>query len=370
MHFFSTQEQLSRALAMTSRIISPQNNLAVAAGIQFDALANHVRLTATDLFTVITTEIPADVDRQGTSVLPAALINDLMHRVPTAMVEVDADESSKTTIRYGKNRTTIHGYGHERLPEFPNMEGERHTVMVPAAALSSLSRQLLYACAKDETRPVLRGVYVRLQSGRMIFAATDGSRLSHTWIPIPFERDTAFEAILPAKFLAEAARLAGNLQPTTFELTNQLVKVTTDESEITSRVLDGQYPDYSRVIPKEYVISGRIRIAELRSAIERVNIIASKERAASIRVAHRSDHLELSATSQEYGNTFEYVDWNGQGPEMELLFNPHYLLEALRSFDGDEIVLEFSGVQSPARMRELLDTSNFSHIVLPLRQLV
>lgn len=370
MRFFATQEQFSRALSMTTRVIAPQNNMPILSGVQIETDLNQVRVTATDLFTVMTTSFPAEVERPGHVVLTANLITDLVHRLPTATLEVDSASDGKTTLRYGKNRAILNGFGQDRLPEFPSLESAAHEVVLPGGSLPAFSRQLLFACAKDETRPLLRGVYGRLGSGRLLFASTDGSRLSQTWVAVPYNRESVFEVIVPAKFLVEAARLAGSIQPITFRLTDTLVKVSTEDGDITSRLLDGQYPDYQRVIPQEYPVSGRVATAELRGALERVNLIASRDRAAAIRVVHRAGSLELSATSAELGQSYESVDCDSHGPDMELLFNPNYLLDGLRALEGEDVLLEFSGIQSPARFRETSGASNYWHVVLPLRQLV
>ncbi|AEJ38230.1 DNA polymerase III, beta subunit [Sulfobacillus acidophilus TPY] len=369
MQFEASQDQLAKALALVSRVIQPQNNLAVLSGVQLDARDNVLSITGTDLFTMLVSHIPVHVDEPGTIVVPAALTAELIHKLPTATLTVQANyDSGKAIVRYGKNQATLHGFAQERLPDFPDIEGPLRTIAIAAGTFPRLARQLLFACAKDETRPILRGVSLKLGSGRLVLAATDGSRLSQTWIPVPEYLDDPLECVLPAKAVAEAARLNTAADG---ELTvgSNMMRFRSSEGELVARLLDGQYPDYQRVIPQEYVAQGRINVNDFRGALERANLIAAKDRAASVRIRHTVGELQISASAQEYGQTLESVECDSHGQDLDLLFNPIYLLEALRSLEGDEALLEFSGVQSPLRIREV-EHSQYSHVVLPLRQLV
>ncbi|MCY0899659.1 MAG: DNA polymerase III subunit beta [Firmicutes bacterium] len=369
MHVYATQEHLAKALATVSRVIMPQNSMAVLAGVQMEARGQQLTLTATDLFTLLQMTIDVEVEEPGSTVLPANLLTELVHRIPTATLSLELEpDGSKALVKYGRNRATLYGYGVERLPDFPNPEGSQIHLNVGSSVFPRLARQLLFACAKDDTRPILKGVSLKVEPGRLVFAATDGSRLSHTWVPVPDYRGEAIQCVIPTKMLAEAARL-GAVDTADIAISANLIRLNLGSVTIISRLLDGQYPDYQRVIPQEYVVQGRIRVPDFRGAIERANLIASKDRSSAIRLRHSIGQLDISASAAEYGQTFESVEFDSHGQEMELLFNPTFLLDALRSLDSDEAMLEFSGIQSPLRIREA-ENHQYSHIVLPLRQLV
>ncbi|MCY0878119.1 MAG: DNA polymerase III subunit beta [Firmicutes bacterium] len=369
MRIYATQDHLAKALSSVSRVISPQNNMAVLSGVQLHAQDGRLTLTATDLFTLLEMTIEVEVEDPGTTVLPASLLTELVHRIPTATLSLETEpDGSKALVKYGKSRATLYGYGVERLPAFPDAEGAQERVTVGPAVFPRLARQLLFACAKDDTRPILKGISFKLEPGRLVMAATDGSRLSYSWLPIPDYRGEPVQCVIPAKALAEAARL-GAVDAAEVTIAENLIRFDLGSVTIISRLLDGQYPDYQRVIPQDYVIQGRVHVADLRGAIERANLIASKDRASSVRVRHTVGQLDISASAAEYGQAFESVEFDSHGQDMELLFNPAFLLDALRSLEEDEAVLEFSGIQSPLRIREA-ENHQYSHIVLPLRQLV
>jgi len=369
MKIYAAQDQLAKALTSVSRVIMSQNNMPILAGIQLRAQNDTLRLTATDLFTTLKSEIVVDVESPGEVVIPATLLTDLVHRIPTATVEIHTDDTSgKTMIKYGKNHATLLGFGAERLPEFTPLEGARHTFSLPAGVLGKLTRELLFACAKDEARPVLRGVFIHLESGRLTLVATDGSRLSYTESDIPDYQGGSPSCIVPAKILAEGARLNA-LDDAEMTIGPNMFEIRTASSVIVSRLLDGKYPDYQRVIPSDYVAEGRVRVADFRGALERANLLASRDHTSSVRIKHESGRLEISASAQEVGQSVESVEFDSQGEELDMLFNPTYLLDALKSLDGEDAILEFSGVQSPLRIRNGSHDS-YSHILLPLRQLV
>lgn len=369
MHFYATQDQLAKALSTVARVIMPQNNMPILAGIQLEARNNVLSITATDLFTTLQSEIAVEVSEPGHVVLPATLLTELVQRIPTATLELETEATSgKSMIKYGKNRATLHGFGTERLPEFQTMEGSSETVTIGSGIFSRLARELLFACAKDETRPILKGISLKLDSGRLVFATTDGTRLSHTWVAVPEYRGETRECVVPAKILAEAARLNVG-EDAELTLGTNLIRVRTGNSLIVSRLLEGQYPDYQRVIPQEFVVQGRVRVSDLRGALERANLIAARDRISSVRIRHQVGQLHISASAAEFGQTHESVEFDSHGQELDLLFNPAYLLDALKSLEGEEAVLEFSGIQSPLRLRDT-ENAQYSHVVLPLRQLV
>ncbi|OLZ08982.1 DNA polymerase III subunit beta [Sulfobacillus thermosulfidooxidans] len=369
MRFSAAQDQTASALQQVIRVIQPQNTMAILTGVQLQADRGVLRLSATDLSSHIVAEIPCDVSEPGYVVLPASTLSDLIHRLPTATFELSTEESSgRATIRYGRNKAVINGFGREMLPNFPAMNTDKQTIELPAGTLATLSRQLLFACSKDDTRPILKGVYIKLANGRLVMVATDGSRLSHTWLPVPDYRGIEESVVISPKVLAEGARINAN-QAVTLTMGQGLIELSAPGMTFTSRLLDGQYPDYDRVIPTEYISQCRAATGDFRGAVERVSLIAAKERSTPLRIRIESGSIELSTQAAEIGQAEEIIDCPTEGQNLDILFNPTYILEAIKSLDGEEVIIEFSGVQSPAKIRSA-DNSSYFHILLPLRQLV
>ncbi|PSR24354.1 MAG: DNA polymerase III subunit beta, partial [Sulfobacillus thermosulfidooxidans] len=334
---------------------------------QLDAQDQTLRLTATDLSHHLTATIPCEVSEPGTIVLPAGPLAHLIHRLPTATFTLTTDAATgQATIRYGRNKAVLNGFGSDTLPQFPAMPSDALTVSLPAGTLSTLHRQLVFACAHDETRPVLQGVSAQITAGRFLLAATDGSRLSYTELPVPDYAGADQSFIIPPKVLIEGARL-NTTQAITLTLDSGLIRVATPGLMLTSRLVDGQYPDYQRVIPAEYAHQFRITRADLQKSLERLQLMATKD-VSPVHLHLAPGRLTLSLQSSEVGHIEETFDCPTQGQPLDVLFNPRYLLDAMKSLDGEEALIELSGPQSPARIRSVNDAPYF-HIALPLRQL-
>ncbi len=369
MRFSAAQDLTAKALQQTSRVVQPQNTMAVLTGIQLDASDGRLKLSATDLSNLIVAEVPCSVEEPGFVVLPASTLTELIQRLPTATFEMTAEATTgRATVQYGRNHATINGFGSDSLPIFPDFDQQPTRLALAAGIIATLSRQLLFACSKDDTRPILKGVYIKIADGRLVMVATDGSRLSHTWIAIPEYRGEAQEFVISPKVLTEGARISTG-ESIDITISNTLVQMQVPNMTFTARLLDGQYPDYDRVMPQDFIAQCRIPISEFRGAVERVNLIAARERSTPLRLRMESGLVELSTQAAEIGQAQETIECQTQGQDIDILFNPTYILDALKSLEGEDAIMEFSGMQSPARIREA-EGSQYFHILLPLRQLV
>ena len=370
MHCQTSPTDMAIALNTVTRIIPPQNTLTITTGIQCEATGDQLRFSATDLAHHITVTIPATVDEPGIVVLPAATFHALIRRLPTAVCTFTTSADYHTvTLRYGRNRAALQSFGTETLPDFPVLPPDTAALTLPPDTLPRLTRALLFACATDESRPILKGVSIIRQDDRLIAVATDGSRLSHVILALSRDMTTApFSAVFALKTLNEAARL-NTENPLTLQWDANLVAFTTATISLRAQLLAGSYPDYDRVIPTEYGTTCRLALADLRNAVERMQILSDPRVGTPLAVTVRAGTLSLAVESATIGQAQETLDCDTTGPDFAIIFNPAYLTQALKSFDGDEILWEFSGVQAPARLRDPADASYF-HIVLPLRQLI
>lgn len=369
MKFVADQLHLTKALQVVSRVISPQNTMPVLSGILIQSTADTVTISATDLISRIETRISADVMEEGELVLPASTLTDLIQRVPSAEVRVEADlAKSQAVLFYGKSRATLHGYSAQEMPTFPVMLDSLDVFEMPPGSLARVARQTLFATAKDESRPILKGIHAVLGDGKLVFVSTDGTRLSQSWVPLPDLRVGTTNFVISGRGLQEAARVSAQ-EPVKVTVSANQIRFETASTTTSVLLLEGRYPDYQRVLPPEYVTEVHLSTALFRGAVERVNLIAHRDRSASLRIKHDEGVLEISSHAADIGQAYEVLDVESHGQAMDLSFNPGLLLDALKSLDSDEMVLEFSGAQMPARLREK-ENSHYFHIVLPLRQLV
>ncbi len=369
MQFSAMQDHTAQVLQQVIRVIKPQNTMAVLTGIELHADHDRLTLSATDLSSHIVADIPCDVQEPGSVVLPASTLTALIQRLPTATFALATEEpSGRATLRYGRNKAVIHGFGRETLPLFPPVDTTQDPITLAPGTIATLSRQLLFACAKDSARPILQGMAVTLGHGRLVMIATDGSRLSHSWVAVPDYRGPVTQMVVPSKVLSEGARLNAS-EPVTLTLGSGLIQLAVPGVVLTARLLDGQFPEVDHVMPQEFIAQCRLSVLAFRGAVERVHLIAAKERSTPLRLRLDSGILECSTEARDIGQAQETLECETHGEPIDLLFNPAYILDALKSCEADEAVIEFSGRQSPARLREA-EGAQYSHILLPLRQLV
>lgn len=363
------QPLFARALQTAARVVNPQNTLPALSGILLSLHGSELTITATDMVSEVRTTLPVRGEDDGDIILPANTLTELVARVPAAELRLLADVmGTRATVSWGRSRIDLQGFRPEDRPTFPALERPLFRFTLPPGSLPRIARQTLFACAKDDTRPILKGVYMSLTEGKLIWVSTDGTRLSHSWVPLPELADSAASAVVSGRALQEAARLAG-LEPVIVEGDTRLVRFTTEQGTMTTVVLEGRYPDYERVLPPSYVTALRASSALVKGAVDRAALLAHRDRSASIRVRYAGGQLEVSTEAAEIGQAYEALDVAGEGREIDLSFSPTLLVEALKSVESEEIVLEFAGPQMPARVSEA-DNPYYFHIVLPLRQLV
>lgn len=369
MRFVAEQPVLARALQLTNRIVSPQNTLPALAGILVNAETDHVTLSATDLTSQIQTQVPAVVEEPGATVLPGATFTDLIQRVPTAEVRIEETlGEGPATVQYGRNRTLLQSMAAAEMPPFPAADVSATDFVLSPGTLARLARQTLFACARDESRPILKGVQLTLGDGKLVAVSTDGTRLSHAWTAIPELRGDPVNMVLAARGLQEAARIAGS-EAVAVVVGPKQIRFATAGVALTTLLLEGRFPDYQRVLPEGFVSEVVMPTAAFRGALERVNLIAQREHGAPVRIRHQPGVLEISTQALDVGQAYEVLEVESGGETLELSFNPALLLDAVKSLESEDMVLELAGSQAPARFRER-GQSQYFHIVLPLRQLV
>ena len=377
MRFVADHAPLARALQHVSRIISPispQNTLPALAGVRIDVPATDpdghgpVRLVATDLTSEITVEVGASHVERGGLILPAGPLTELVQRVPTAEVRVEADGvAHRATVAYGRNRTTLQGFALEEMLPFPARDGDPAPFDLPPGALARLARQTVFATAHDESHPILKGTSVHVADGKLVMVGADGTRLSHAWVALPDYRGPAMDFVLSPRALAEASRLSGSEGTHVKQAGNQLELVTAGGT-LVPLLREGRFPDYQRVLPEQYLTRIRVNTDQLRGAVERVGLMAHRDRAGSIRCTYSGGTLEIQSEAVDMPHAYEMLEVDGEGQAMELSFSPTMLLDGIKSLETDRLAFDFSGPEMPARLAEV-DSTPYFHIVLPLRQM-
>lgn len=365
MKIVTSKETLNNAIQVVQRAVSIRNPLPILAGIKFETLEDRVFLTATDLDIGIRCSFPAEILEQGTVVLPAKYISELVRRLPEAPVFIEADPTTGSAkVQYGQSETRINGYPPEEFPEFPIPAGI-NTFALPGDLLKEVVRQVVFAAGNDENRPVFMGVLLEINGGELQVVATDTYRLAWRKVKLENCEELDINLIIPGKTLNELARIISSYDQK-IEITvakNQILFVA-DNVWLISRLIDGQFPKYKQVIPKNYDLRVRLKTKELLDAAERASLLA-REGSPVIKLQVNQDMLVVSAAS-EAGRVHEELSVFQEGEPLQVAFNARYLGDVLKIIGTDEIMFEFTGPLSPGIIKPVGDIEYLS-LLLPVR---
>ena len=362
---------LLKALAHVQSVVERRNTIPILANVLLDGQGSALTLTATDMDLAITETVPAEIGQSGATTAPAHTLYDIVRKLPDgAQVEIETDaEAGQMTIRAGRSRFNL-----ATLPveDFPTMSGGDlpNVFSLEAEDLRTLIDRTRFAVSTEETRYYLNGIYLHAadEDGTAMLraVATDGHRLARVQLPMPDGGDGMPGVIVPRKAIGELRKLIEETSdPVEIALSDTRVRVTFDDAILTSKLIDGTFPDYQRVIPvgNDKVLSvDRNVFAE---AVDRVSTISS-EKSRAIKLAVGSGMLTLSATSAENGSAVEELEVGFEHDQLEIGFNSRYLLDITSQIESDGAEFVLADASSPTIVRDGEDQSAL-YVLMPMR---
>lgn len=360
-----TQENLARALNAVSRVASAKAGLPILSNILFRTEGNRLLIAATNLEIAATYYIGAKVIKQGEITLPARLVSEFATNLPKGTVDLHVS-GTHMTISSGSYKSVVNGMDAEEFPELPAIdEAKSVKYTVEAADFKQAVTQTIITSSSDATRPVLTGVYWHSVDGDLYLAATDGYRLSERRL---MKTKSEIAAIVPASSLQEALRtLHDSIDKVEVLFDDTQVRFRIGEAEITSRLIDGNYPDYRQLIPKESEVSASLDASEFGRIVKVAGLFA-RESGGSVVVTADAEAQQLSIHSiaSELGENTSAAKAEVVGGG-QVTLNSRYITEALSVLDGDMIVFKFSGKLSPCILASMEKDANYTHIIMPLK---
>jgi DNA polymerase-3 subunit beta len=304
------------------------------------------------------------VEGDGSAVVPARLLSDIVRRLESGSVTVEVgDEDAR--IEAGRASFALRTLPAADFPRLPDVSGTG--VRVQAATLSDALRQVVPAVSRDDARPILTGVLLTASGEGLRLVATDSYRLAVRDLPGVTDFLAEGQRVLVAgRGLAEVQRLLGEGEIEVV-LSDREVVFRVGATEVTTRLIEGQFPNYEQLIPSGYPNRLTVGREALRAAVERVRLVGQGRDTAPIRLAmSTSDGLELSAVAQDVGEAHESVDAKQEGSDLTVAFNSQFLLEGIDAAGSDEVVIESIDPLKPAVLRAT-DTSDFLYLLMPVR---
>jgi DNA polymerase-3 subunit beta len=369
MEFSVSKSDLVRELGLTQGVVEKKTTIPILSNILVETDGDQVWLTATDLELGIRCACPARVKKEGAGTIPARRLLDYVRLLPDADVQVKLGENHWASFVCGRSRTRIAGMARESFPELPQMP--ETLAEMPLKILSEMITSTIFAISAEESRFTLNGALLILKESGLVMVSTDGHRLAmvERQVELPGLKEP-FRALLPKKAMSEIQKLASDGPDKQIEFSgneNHLF-FRIDKRLLLSRKLTGNFPDYERVLPKEHPYTLVIQRDELKSAIERVAQFAD-ERSRAIRLQIVNGELKVHSSISETGESEETIPVDYGGAEVEIGFNAQYLVDFLRTVDGEEVELHFKDSNSAGELRPRGGAAGavYRYVVMPMR---
>jgi DNA polymerase-3 subunit beta len=353
------RDEFVARLGIVSRAVSTRSAVQVLAGIRLTAAGGMLELAATDMELSLRATTPAAVTSEGSVVVPGKLLSDLARLLPRGEVTLAAHDGS-LEVTSGAYSSRLHTYAAEDFPRLPATDLALTTLDAPTL-LETIDR-VARSASRDESRPVLTGILVRFQGSALTMAATDSYRLSmkETQLPQP---GPDLEAIIPARALAELPRLAGGTETVEVGVQENHVVFHVDGVWLTTRRIDGQFPNVKQLVPETFESSLAVQRTELLEVVRRASVLA--QRNTPLRLRFADGELTVSAQSQDVGETRETMPVAYTGEPIEIGFNAEFLREGLESVPADEIELKLINPLRPGLITAEGDA--FWYLIMPIR---
>jgi DNA polymerase III subunit beta len=356
------RDELAHQLSIVSRALSMRSTVQILSGVLLEASGERLALAATDMELSLQVSLGSQVDGEGRVVVPGRLLVELARLLPPDDVVIaHRPEDGVVEVTCGAANYKLHTYGVEDFPRLPDASAAT-LFTVDRAAFVGTAVKVSRSASRDESRPVLTGILVRFEPGRLVMAATDAYRLSVKQTPLD-AKAPELEAIVPARALVELGRIVqgeGELQLGVHE--NQVV-FTTDGTVLTTRRIDGQFPNYSQLFPESFEHELAIPRDELLDVVRRTAVMS--QRNSPLRLRFAEGELTVSVQTQELGEARESMPVPFSGEPLEIGFNPDFLREGIESVEEDDLRLKLISPLRPAVIE--VESEDFSYLIMPIR---
>src|SRR5690625_287777 len=368
--------KLLASIQDVSKAISSRAAIPILTGMKIEASSTGVTLTGSDSDISIESFIPIEEDgivhidhiEEGSIVIQARYFVDIVRKLPESTVSIEVDKNLKVTIKSGQAEFNLNGQDADDFPQLPKLQAD-DSFEVPANLLKAMIRQTVFAISAMETRPILTGVNVTLKDEQLNFTATDSHRLAQKHIPLPNSQVEFSNLVVPGKSLNELSKILDDTDENVeISATNNLILFKSKNIYFLSRLLDGNYPETSRLIPTESQTTIIVKTNELQHAIDRASLLATEQQNNIVKISTIDDHtVEITSNSPEIGHVAEqiYVE-SVTGEELDISFSARYMLEALRAVESDEIKIDFTGAMRPFILRPT-NEDTVLQLILPVR---
>jgi DNA polymerase III subunit beta len=376
MRFIIQRDRLVQSVQDVMKAVTSRTTIPILTGIKITANEEGVTLTGSDSDISIESFIPkedagdeiVEIKQAGSIVLQAKFFSEIVKKLPTDSVEMEVLNHLQTVIRSGKSEFNLNGLDAEEYPHLPQVE-ENNKFHIATDLLKAMIRQTVFAVSTSETRPILTGVNWKVENGTLNCIATDSHRLALRKASIETGSDENYNVVIPGKSLNELSKIIDD--------SSEFIDIVITENQILfkakhllffSRLLEGNYPDTSRLIPNESKTEVTVNTKEFLQAIDRASLLAREGRNNVVKLStNEGGIIEVSSNTPEIGKVIEEIQSQSiDGEELKISFSAKYMMDALKALEGTDIRISFTGAMRPFVIRPLHDES-ILQLILPVR---
>jgi DNA polymerase-3 subunit beta len=357
-----SKDELVAALGVVSRAVSARTSVQILSGILLEAQGSELRLAATDMELSLRANVPAQIEGDGAIVLPGKTFVDIARLLPADEVAIEHKPAESVVhVTSGSASYTLHTYNPEDFPRLPELDAVQTFSVDRESLLETISR-VARAASRDESRPVLTGVLVSFTGGKLVMAATDSYRLAVKETELDGTAPE-LEAIVPSRALQELARIANHGETVEVGVHENQVLFSTDGAWLTTRRIDGQFPNYRQLLPEQFEHELTLPRTEILEVVRRASVMI--QRATPLQLRFAEGELTVIARTHEVGESQESMPVGFSGETLEIGFNADFLRDGLESMDGDDVRFKLISPLRPAVLQG--ESDDFTYLVMPIR---
>jgi DNA polymerase-3 subunit beta len=362
MKFKVARSALLDGLQAVQNVVGTRSTLPILSNVLLHADKKTLWLTTTDLDVTVRCAVEADVAKSGSSTLPVRRLSSIVRELPESSIEIDIDDKDVATVQCDASLFKLHGLSHDEFPPTPKTEGK-----VSYTIEQNVFREMLnmsqYAASSDETRQVLNGVYLNFSDGKLTMVATDGRRLALVEHEVEFPADAGAEMILPTKAVNELHHTLGDDGDLKIYAKEKQALFEFGNVSVSSKLIDGKYPNYRQVIPAQCETRVTIERESLLTALKRVSLLAADSTSAT-KLTFEDNRVTIVMNTPDVGEAKETVPLKYDGKALNIAFNPDFMIEPLRNISDDEVFLELTDEMSPGVLKCSIP---FLYVLMPVR---
>ncbi len=356
---------LNKAISTAQRAISSKPSTPIFSGMHLLAKENFLILQAMDINLAISCAIEADIELPGEIVVSAKHFSELVRKLSSDTITLTKNkENNSLKITSGNSEFQLLLMNEEDYPKFPSFDADK-SVTIKEEKIKNLIKKTIFACSNDEARPLFTGILIEAKDNKLTFVGTNTHRLSIK--STNYEASEPLSIIIPAKVLNEISRnLTSEIpQDVKISLLNNQLMITIDNTIIISRLIEGKFPDYNKVIPSKFTVTCKVNSKELANAVDRVALFSEGEYSI-VKINVNNNMMTLTSSSPNVGNGREVIPCVSEGDSLNVAFNAQYLVDVLKVTDAEEITFEMNTSLSPVCLKSEQEP-DYIYIVTPVR---